>query len=211
MISHELKCIFIHIPRTAGSSIERTLVGKDWWQIERKTKHLVASQAKRIYSEYWNDYFKFSFVRDPYARMLSMTTFDNMRKIYYGDTVPFAGIITDQHINEYKKLFGTPILIEHDHRFYKRKEVENETHRENCVYRNILDEPIDYIGRFETLEEDFSNICNMLGVKEKGLKKIGNKQHNNTLSLEAKVLINKIYKEDFFKYNYSKEYQNIQE
>ena len=202
MISHELKCIFIHIPRTAGSSIERTLVGKDWWQIERKTKHLIASQAKKLYSEYWNDYFKFSFVRDPYSRMLSMTTFDNMRKIYYGDTVPFAGIITDQHINEYKKLFGTPILIEHDYRFYKREEVENETHRENCVYGNILDEPIDYIGKFETLEEDFKNICNTLGLREKELGKFGHSPHGHSLSLEATVLINKLYEEDFLKFNY---------
>ena len=205
MISHELKCIFIHIPRTAGSSIERTLVGNDWWNIDRKTKHLIASQAKKLYSEYWNDYFTFSFVRDPYSRMLSMTTFNKMRKIYYGNAVPFAGIITDQHINEYKKLFGHPILIEHDYRFYKREEVENETHRENCVYGNILDEPIDYIGRFETLEDDFNNICNIIGAKGKKLSKFGYKPHNHPLSLDAKIIINKICEEDFLTYNYIKE------
>jgi hypothetical protein len=200
MISHELKCIFIHIPRTAGSSIEQTLVGKDWWQIERKTKHLVASQAKKLYSEYWNDYFKFSFVRDPYSRMVSLATHF---WTYY--RLPFKGVLTDQHINEYKNLFGTSILIEHDWRFYKREEVINEKHRENCVYGNILDEPIDYIGKFETLEEDFNNISNILGVKGKELEKINNKQHGNSLSLEAKILINKIYDEDFSIYNYSKE------
>ena len=205
MISHELKCIFIHIPRTAGSSIERTLVGKDWWTVESKTKHLIASQAKKIYSEYWNDYFKFSFVRNPYSRMLSMTTFDKMRKIYYGDTVSFTGIITDQHINEYKKLFGHPILIEHDYRFYKREEVKNETHRENCVYGNILDEPIDYIGKFETLKEDFKNICNTLGLREKELGKFGHSPHGHSLSVEAKSLVSELYDKDFLKYNYNKE------
>ena len=206
MISHELKCIFIHIPRTAGSSIERTLVGEDWWNVDRKTKHLIASQAKKLYSEYWNDYFKFSFVRDPYSRMLSMTTFDNIRKIYYRDTVSFTGIITDQHINEYKKLFGTPILIEHDYRFYKKEEVENETHRENCVYGNILDEPIDYIGKFETLEEDFKNICNTLGLREKKLGKFNHSPtRGHSLSAEAKTLINELYDKDFLKYNYIKE------
>ena len=81
MISHELKCIFIHIPRTGGSIIEKLLVGQDWWIFDKKTKHLIASQAKKLYSEYWNDYFKFSFVRDPYSRMLSLTTFDIIRKI----------------------------------------------------------------------------------------------------------------------------------
>lgn len=205
MISHELKCIFIHIPRTGGSSIERELVHDDWWTVESKTKHLIASQAKKIYSEYWDDYFKFSFVRDPYSRMLSMTTFDIMRKIYYGDTLPFNGVVTDQHMNEYKKLFGTPVLIEHDYRFYKREEVESEKHKDNCVYGNILDEPIDYIGRFETLEEDFHNICNILKLKEKKLGKFGKNKHTNTLSVEAKIIINKIYHEDFSTFNYSKE------
>ena len=138
--------------------------------------------------------------------MLSMTTFDNIRKIYYRDTVSFTGIITDQHINEYKKLFGTPILIEHDYRFYKKEEVENETHRENCVYGNILDEPIDYIGKFETLEEDFKNICNTLGLREKKLGKFNHSPtRGHSLSAEAKTLINELYDKDFLKYNYSKE------
>lgn len=204
MISHELKCIFIHIPRTAGSTIERSLVTQDWWKIDAKTKHLTASQAKKIYSEYWNDYFKFSFVRNPYSRMLSMATFGLIRKIYYGDTVPFTGIITNQHVNEYKNLFGSPILIEYDYRFYKREEIENERHKANSVYGNILDEPLDYIGKVETLEEDFKNICNTLGLKRNKLQK-NSRPHAHSLSLDAKLLINKLYEKDFLTYDYIKE------
>jgi len=206
MISHELKCIFIHIPRTAGSSIETSLVGQDWWKVEPKTKHLIASQAKKIYSKYWDDYFKFSFVRNPYSRMLSMATFSQMRRIYYGDSSPsFKGVISDKHLNNYKNIFGNPVCIEYDHRFYKREELENEKHKENRIYGNILDEPIDYIGRFETLGEDFKNICSMLGLKEKKLPKIGSNPHAHSLSLDAKLLINEIYAEDFVKFNFNKE------
>ena len=204
MISHELKCIFIHIPRTAGSSIETALVGKDWWNVDRPTKHLIASQAKKIYSEYWDEYFKFSFVREPYSRMLSMAAFKNMNQTYYGCDSLVDNILSTDHINKYKKLFGSPILIEYDYRFYKREDVENKKHKENCVYGNILDEPIDYIGRFEKLDEDFDNICNILGVKEKKLPRLGNNSKTHSLSLEAKLLINKIYDEDFLTYNYDK-------
>ena len=57
MIDHKNKCIFIHIPGCAGSSIELSLVKKDWWLIGKKTKHIFASDAKKVYSEYWDDYF----------------------------------------------------------------------------------------------------------------------------------------------------------
>jgi len=67
MISHEHKCIFIHIPHTGGSSIEVALVGKNWIDVDQKTKHLDWKEAKALYSEYWDSYFKFSVVRNPLA------------------------------------------------------------------------------------------------------------------------------------------------
>ena len=72
------------------------------------------------------------------------------------------------------------------------------------MYGNIIDEPIDYIGRFETLEEDFKNICNILKLREKKLPKIGSNPHTHSLSLDAKLIINEIYAEDFLEFNYNK-------
>ena len=65
MISHKYKCIFIHIPRTAGTFTELLIDGKDWWVPKgygsfRQEKHIIASQAKKIYKDYWDEYFKFS-------------------------------------------------------------------------------------------------------------------------------------------------------
>ena len=58
MIDHVNKCIFVHIPRCGGSSMERFFVKKDWHGIEENTKHLIASHARELYSDYWDDYFK---------------------------------------------------------------------------------------------------------------------------------------------------------
>ena len=204
MISHELKCIFIHIPRTAGSSIEKFLVGTDWWRFDRRTKHLVASQAKKIYKEYWDDYFKFSFVRNPYSRMLSMASYSsNMRRIYFGNETLLSDLISREFINGYRELFGQKILLEHDHRFYKRSEIITNKHKPGCVYGNILDENLDFVGRFETLADDMKFICDTLKVnKMRKLPIIGQGKHDKRLDIHAQHLINTIYKDDFTFYNY---------
>ena len=72
MISHKLKIIFIHVPRTGGTSIEMALVGKDWWDVDPDTKHIDWVKAKEVYAEYWNDYLKFSVVRNPWDWLASL-------------------------------------------------------------------------------------------------------------------------------------------
>ena len=80
MISHKHKCIFVHIQRCAGTSMEEKILGYDVWKSphlineipEMYAKHANASQLKALYPEYWDEYFKFSFVRNPWERMVSM-------------------------------------------------------------------------------------------------------------------------------------------
>jgi len=72
MISHELRTIFIHVPRTGGTSVEIALVGNNWWKIDPQTKHLDWKQAKSIYSKYWDHYLKFSIVRNPWDWLASL-------------------------------------------------------------------------------------------------------------------------------------------
>lgn len=48
MISHEHRLIFIHIPRTAGTSFEKWILGKDQWDINPAEKHLTAAEAKKL-------------------------------------------------------------------------------------------------------------------------------------------------------------------
>ena len=79
MISDKHKIIFIHIPRTSGTSIESAFK----FNMDKVGgKHLKASEIKKnIGNDKWNNYFKFSIVRNPWERFASMYSMPFFRKI----------------------------------------------------------------------------------------------------------------------------------
>jgi hypothetical protein len=65
MISHEHRCIFVHIPKTAGNSINRVFgVG---WQDHKDLQRYFDELPHEISTTY----FKFAIVRNPWDRLLS--------------------------------------------------------------------------------------------------------------------------------------------
>ena len=156
MISHKHKCIFVHIPRTGGSSIEKTLCGQDWGRVEKKTKHLIASTAKKIYAQYWNEYFKFSFVRNPWDRMVSMARYPK----YSGVRLKENSINFNRYLKNFPSLEVDP-----------RSESKNDNFKpsKGSVYLNILNKELNFIGKFENLQEDFNTVCDKIGIPRQQL------------------------------------------
>jgi tRNA A22 N-methylase len=48
-----------------------------------------------------------------------------------------------------------------------KSKTENIKPIKNAVYLNILNEELDFIGRFENLLEDFGKVCSILNCKNK--------------------------------------------
>ena len=159
MISHKHQCIFIHIQRCAGTSIETWIAGDDWWNIEPRTKHLLASQAREIYSDVWDRYYKFAIVRRPVERMISCLQHGNPLGLSHDWRNGFS-------FSRYHELFGSDVVVEHDARFWKREDLLTSRHRSGTVYGNILDEQLDFIGRFENLHEDLKIVAKAIGKSE---------------------------------------------
>ena len=212
MISHKYKCIFIHIPRTGGTFVEKFIFGKDWWGENKNTKHILASQAKKLYSQYWDDYFKFSFVRNPYSRSVSMLYHSEE---YYGKKD--LTFISQDNLNFYKQKFNYPKIIESDQRFYDLQELKNDNHKTNQVYLNILDEKLDFIGKYENFEKDLKIISDKIGLRFFFIKKFFTKKVSQSIELKNHKNINKsindplirneiynIYKNDFSTFGYEK-------
>ena len=66
MVSHQHKCIFVHIPKTAGTSIEMLI---NQTPFSGTTHELLKEHAN---SEYFEEYFKFTFVRNTFERVYSV-------------------------------------------------------------------------------------------------------------------------------------------
>jgi len=178
MISHEYKCIFIHIPKCAGTSIEKAFghldghVGRDG-QDHRAVRDIqpirpfpsqktIIETLRRLKHRYYNkvpnprnryavtknqydSYFKFTVVRNPWARVLSWYT-----AVMHDETTKKAlGIKGPVSFND--------ALVQHMGTGLLRPQLYWITN-----YDGKID--LDYIGRFENLNEDFKTICNRLNT-----------------------------------------------
>ncbi len=147
--------IFIHVPKTAGNSITDAL------GITRKTKkhsvngrsikgHITMPKLKVIIGkEEAVTRFKFAFVRNTWDRVLSLYCQFTQKA---GDRPMYAS---------WKKLgFNQWVLQELD-TLHKHKRWGPEvftTPQKNWI------KGVDFVGRFENLNEDFETVCNELGI-----------------------------------------------
>ena len=118
MISHILKFIFIHIPKTAGNSLSLYL--KDYVANEviqkdsnlgsnqgiqvlcemskRDIKHESINYYYELYGHKINDYYKFTIVRNPYDRLLSFYYFTRGKDYQTFDKHQFKMFILRQNV-----------------------------------------------------------------------------------------------------------------
>jgi len=172
MISHQDKCLFVHIPKAAGQSVESVFVeraGLTWQTRESlllrpnkqpelgppRLAHLTASEyvdLGYISADEFSDYFKFSFVRNPWARLVSEYNYRRGLgdKGYQCDfkTFLFQGFPTAQ-CDDY--------TCGQD---YFRHVIPQ--------WQFLFDDKgmqlVDFIGKFESLQSDFDTVCQKLGL-----------------------------------------------
>ena len=186
------KCIFIHIPKSAGISINTTLFGN------LGGGHRSVQEYERIFPpKTFKTYFKFSFVRNPYTRIQSA---------YY--------FLKDGGINKYDLAWSKKYL-------WQVKDFEDFVLNhlsEDLMYSwhhfipqlNYLQDesgkiPVDFIGRFENLEKDFKYVSQRVLGYEKILQIRNSSNSEYTcISDVAKEKIYKLYTQDFESFSYSK-------
>lgn len=162
MISHSHKVIFVHVPKVAGQSIEHMFLqalGLDWEHREslllRKKKsdevgperlaHLTAEEYVRlgyIDKVLFEDYFKFSFVRNPYQRAFSFYNFLGYARIISFRT--FVKEVLPQKLKEDDFFFRS----QYDYLFSKEGKLL-----------------VDYVGRLEQIKSDIEKVKDRSGLQ----------------------------------------------
>jgi len=184
MISDRYKCIFTHIPKTAGQSIERfflNLHGLSWGDRSplllrynpdpnkgpERLAHLTSNEyvsCGYIDEHKFQSYFKFSFVRNPWARIVSEYRFGNHNK-----TKPFKTFLLDR---------------------FQKKSNYADTYRHvipqyNFLYNETGKLLVDFVGRFENLQDDFDLICSKIGITDSQLPHVNS---SNQASIKDKII-----------------------
>ena len=162
MISHHHKCIFVHIPKNAGQSIEHVflnLLNLDWEtraplllryndRAELGPPRLAHLRAQEYVSyrylsqELFEEYFKFTFVRNPWSRMVSIYKYLKFNQKY-----EFKSFLKNAFKNK----------VWRDDYWFVRPQSDFVCTEDGKLL-------VDFVGKFETLQEDFNDICTKIAL-----------------------------------------------
>ena len=196
-ISQQYKCIFIHVNKTAGRSISSTLFGDiknhltskelfdlyDTTPTKERLKRCKREGYINLLHRHWDQYFKFTFIRNPWDRKLSDYFFGKKRGIV-SPTTNFDTYIKNNHSNF--DIWNVPAL----------EWIEDED--------GNIEEDI-FIGQFENLQEDFNFVCNKIGfplTKLPHRNKTNHKPYWEYYTGEIEELVRQKYQKDIKRFNY---------
>jgi len=204
LLSHTKKCIFIHIPKNAGSSIQQSLTPplNDSTIITGLNDDDIFFHAtmRQMYQKYGNkldSYFKFSIVRNPWDRMWSFYRFTLNR---------WPTAIKGYDFKKFLLEFPSNMPLSHlPHesilRTQERSQLDWLTDENGVLI-------VDYIGKYETLNEDFTKICkklNVINTTLKWIRKVDGEHYSTVYDNETIEFIEKNYKKDIDMFGYQYE------
>jgi hypothetical protein len=227
MISVEHNFLFVHVNKVAGNSIvealrrmtldraARTNIRLDeiaqavGTRLQRRTglnvrihnpfykdkykfvpKHISASEIRKLIgADYYDKLYKFAFVRNPWDRVVSRYHYARG----HGSHKLYDEVSSMRNFEEYvewavaetKPFLQTNVLCDED--------------------GSIL---VDFVGRFESLADDFSTVCNRIGLPQPSLQHLNPSQKRESRSYRkyyserARALIAEFCRKDIETFGY---------
>ncbi|WP_017902032.1 sulfotransferase family 2 domain-containing protein [Pseudomonas asplenii] len=143
-------CLFIHVPKCAGSSISSALF--NGWT----PGHLPLYWYEQQFPEQFASSFKFAFVRDPLERAYSAYTYLKVRGEEYRRDLPAKALM-----DSYRD-FDDLVC-----RWLDADNVRRQLHfapQTDFITTSLGHLSLDFIGYQENIENDFQAVCEKIGV-----------------------------------------------
>lgn len=196
MISHKYKCIFIHIQKTGGSSIKQAIRGRP--EGPDRHRHRAGTALRQIYGErYWKKYFKFSFVRNPWDRLVSWwTMIDSQYRPKYERGVKLNNFMTYVITN----------ADSFEAFLYCREMINDYTGRRSVGMNqsDYIPEDVDFIGKFENLHLDFAIVAQRIGLNARlpHIKTTRHAHYRDFYTDKTAALVADLYYKDIERFKY---------
>ncbi len=171
MISNNHKFVFIHIPKCAGTSIENAIgsycnSGGFGYskQICGHIQHANCEelcQLNLLTEKQCNEYFKFAFVRNPWDRCVSeyVWRIKQFGNFLNGPVNVNNGVKHPKFTKEWvRKNVTFEDFLTKNFPWQELSFIQHMKPQTDYIYDN-QNKKIDFIGRFENLENDFSYVC----------------------------------------------------
>jgi hypothetical protein len=212
-LSTSLNALFVHVPKTGGTSIEKALGVFGDWRIEDRARlfgqissddllskgfgsaflqHLTYSEILRIVDQdTLREAFSFAFVRNPWDRLVSVFSNPDPHMVESARTqgivltgMPFASFVRNALDFRHVHLLPQTLFV--------------------CDDKGQL--KVDFVGRFEQLQQDFASVARRIGVDVE-LPHANASTHSDYRSYydaETRRLIADLYQDDieFFGYRF---------
>jgi hypothetical protein len=140
-----------------------------------------------VSKEQYSSYFKFTFIRNPWSRAYSW----------------YKNVMRDENHKKYLKI-KRPLSLNEFLTLYKGK---GALRPQTCWIEDFSGSiPLDYIGRFETLDKDFEEVCKLMNVPPITLPKETKKNatdYRQDYDKDSINIIRENYKKEIDLFSYS--------
>ena len=182
----EHRCVFIHIPKAAGTSLTKTLFAAS-------SRHLQYTEYERANPKKFKKYFKFTFVRNPYDRLFSAYTF--LKK---------GGLNELDRCWAEQNLASFPDFESFVHGWVTPENIWSWVHfkpQHWWVCDASFNVKVDFVGRFEQMDSDVAIVQDRLSLPVAPLPKINVTDRPQALespyTAETRAIVAQVYQTDF--------------
>jgi len=212
-ISYRYKFLFVHIAKTGGTSIRsalNTLRWKDTHALPLAILNRISSlfghklackfprHAKAIAAyemlprEFYNSLFKFAFVRNPWD--LQVSSYHHLRR-------ERPHLIA--HLKGFEDVLRWKFDANRPYQFHIDTSIELQSDYLIDLHGNVI---VDFIGRYERLQEDFDEVCRRIGIPAPPLphkrKAQDRKDYRSYYTAETAELVAQRFKRDIEMFGY---------